>query len=222
MRSPNVKNDVGDTGANSGKVNHFGNSDGGGNSVGQAGAGYLKYHKNRFLPNECPHCHLPLAYVVGHRDGLLEVLIHDYKYDSARALASSLADIMQCILPCNLPDNTVIVPLPTTTKHIRVRGMDHTYLIAKYLGKMKHFAVQSVLVRAKNTVQVGATRKERIKQAPLAYTIDTGIELDFEATYLLLDDVWTTGASMKSAIELLRGAGVPVDHIRIALLAVSD
>lgn len=179
----------------------------------------------------CPHCkhptthgkckncpHLPPIYIAGERIGLLGNLIHDYKYHSIRALAHPLAEIMYKFLP-ELPKNAVIAPLPTIAKHIRSRGIDHTLLVAKHLSKLSHRPVKQLLIRNQNSVQVGTNRSARIEQADHAYIINPKFTPDPTTTYVLLDDVWTTGASMLSATKKLQQAGA--NHIIIALLSLS-
>ena len=76
--------------------------------------------------------------------------------------------------------------------------------------------VEKVLVRNKNTVQVGASREERASQAKEAYR---ALKIDSSKNYLLLDDVWTTGSSMMAAMQKLREAGA--EKIGIAVVARS-
>ena len=171
--------------------------------------------------NKCSHCkNLPPIYIVGSRHELLDNLIHTYKYDSVRALSKIFAELLDQILPQDLPQNTCIVPLPTSTKHIRERSLDHTLLIAKHLAKLRHFQVRPILERNKNTVQVGASRTTRLAQATDAYIINHNFKPDSNTTYLLLDDIWTTGASMLSALQKLHSAGAK--NVQIALLAYSE
>ena len=147
---------------------------------------------------------LPEVYTIGKREGLLADLIHDYKYYSVRAIGKELAELMFNKLPSNLSKNTFIVPLPTSTRHIRERGFDHTAFVAKKMAKMGGFKVLPILVRNKNTVQVGADKKTRLKQAEQAYSINEKVKIDPRATYILFDDVWTTGASMRMAHRMLK------------------
>ena len=159
-------------------------------------------------------------YMVSSRNGLLDELIQDYKYHSIRALAKPLAEMLDAVIPRNLPKNSIIVPLPTATNHIRSRGFDHTYKIAKNLGKIRGLKVEKLLLRNKNTVQVGADRKTRLNQAENAYILNSKIEIKKDTTYILLDDVWTTGASITAAKNLLQKAGAK--NIKVAVLAYSN
>lgn len=163
---------------------------------------------------------LPPFYTIGNREGLLAKLIYDYKYDSTRAIGIKLAELLNRKLPNTLPPTTYIVPLPTSTKHVRERGFDHTLFVARRLAKInRKLKVSPLLVREKNTVQVGSDKKTRLLQASQAFKVKDNSKIDSNATYLLLDDVWTTGASMLAAVKKLRAAGAK--HIIIAELSVS-
>ena len=85
------------------------------------------------------------------------------------------------------------------------RGFDHILLLAKKLAKLRGYNVVPLLSRDKNFVQVGADKETRKLQAAEAYIVTGAVEPD--TTYLLIDDVWTTGASMKAALKKLQGAG---------------
>lgn len=157
---------------------------------------------------------------IGQRDNVLAKLIHDYKYNSTRAAGPVLAELLNERIPI-IEGSVVIVPLPTISRHIRERGLDHTLKIAKKLAKLrgKNYQVKQLLIRNKNTVQVGTNRKTRIAQAQEAYKIVPNLKIDKSATYILFDDVWTTGASMTAAKKKLRDAGA--SKIITSVLAIS-
>lgn len=183
--------------------------------------------------NYCPNCkklnptgncksckNLPPIFIAGERSGILGTLIHDFKYNSNRSLALPLAEIIHEILPF-ISGQVSIVPLPTINRHIRERSFDHTLLLAKKLSALrgKNYSVEKLLVRNKNTTQVGSSAKTRLAQAENAFKVSEKIKIDKNKTYLLIDDVWTTGASMKAALKKLRDAGA--EKIVIAILAVN-
>ncbi len=168
---------------------------------------------------KCKKCRdLPPVFVADKRSELIGELIHDYKYHSARALAKSFAEILNQILPF-IDGPVCVVPLPTIHRHVRERGFDHTFLIAKYLSKLRGWHTEKLLLRANTTIQVGSSAKTRQAQAEQAYSVNQKLKINPETTYLLLDDVWTTGASMKSALKKLRLSGA--SKIIVAVLAVN-
>ncbi len=182
--------------------------------------------KNTNANGPCTHCskleaseHLPPTFILGERSNLLATLIHDYKYESIRPLAHHFADMLGQILP-PFTGPTFIVPLPTIHRHVRERGFDHTLLIAKHLAKKRpNFSVQKALIRTNAKVQVGTDKRTRKTQASSAYEINHRVKLNPSANYILLDDVWTTGASLEAATKKLRNCGV--SKITLLILALS-
>ena len=164
-------------------------------------------------------CEVPV-YTAFRREGLIQELTEDYKYQSIRGLDRILAEMLDMVIPRDIGASAdgkevVIVPLPTAPKHIRGRGFDHTLRLAKALAKRRKVFVGRVLYRSKNTVQVGADAKTRKRQAKEAYLVKAD-KIDARKTYLLIDDVWTTGASMEAAISLMKKAGAK--HLAVAVI----
>ena len=79
------------------------------------------------------------------------------------------------------------------------------WLVAKRLAKLKGWQPLRALERVNNAVQVGKDKKTRQQQAQSAYRAKR--KLNSNKTYVLMDDVWTTGASMQAATRELRKAG---------------
>lgn len=155
----------------------------------------------------CTDCKVPYnrAWLVGERSGVLQRLIGLYKFERVKSAYRPLGDLLIGVLP-DLPANTIIVPLPTVPSHIRERGYDHMYLIAKHVARAKKLRFRPVLARKTSTKQRQATAKQRIIQAKQAFVVDRKIEKN--APYLLIDDIITTGASIKFAAKALKDAGV--------------
>ena len=164
-------------------------------------------------------CKVPV-FGFSYREGAVKKLVEDYKFKAGRRISRVLTELLDSVLPADLGPGSggssagpgggslvYVVPLPTISKHIRERGFDHTKLLAKQLCKRrKGLELLPALSRKEQKVQVGADEKTRKAQAKRAYELAMP-ELNKEATYLLLDDVWTTGASMEAAISVLRQAG---------------
>lgn len=78
-------------------------------------------------------------------------------------------------------------------------------LITKQLAKQRQAAYAPVLGRLTKTKQRDANKSLRLQQAKAAFACST--QLDPDAIYLLVDDVVTTGATMKYAAKALQAAG---------------
>ena len=169
-------------------------------------------------------------FACGVRSGVLSELISQYKFRSRRHYRKVLAqELFETIKEFSegfaRGEKYVLVPLPTVFKHIRARGFDHIGLLCEEFAQLSGFSVVSALSRANSAVQVGSDAKTRLKQAKSAYRSDSKAILDPESHFLLVDDVWTTGASMRAAREVLvaelRRLGVAEEKIKISAICLA-
>jgi len=142
--------------------------------------------------------------MVSTRSGALEKLINGYKFERQKAAAKQCAQLLHSRVGA-LPENTIIVPIPTAATHIRQRGYDHMRLIAEQLAQRADLPCSLLLARQHSLTQVGATKQQRQRQAHSAFSAVRS--LDSSKTYLLIDDVVTTGATLTAGIVALRAAG---------------
>ena len=151
--------------------------------------------------------------VGGVKEGLLSVMLKQYKYQRRRDLACVLAWKVWEVAERELFETgevgeVVIVPLPTIRRHIRERGFDHMLMLARELCQMsENLRLEPILERLNKTVQVGKSAKVRREQAKQAYGVKKEARLRGDIHYVLFDDVWTTGSSMRAAAEVMRNAG---------------
>jgi ComF family protein len=154
------------------------------------------------------------AWTVAPRVGALESVIDFYKFERARAGYRVLGDLLLARLP-ELPKVVVVVPIPTIAPHIRERGYDHSLLVARYVARKRGLKLEQLLTRRTTTMQRGSSKSVRKKQAAQAYYLRGNVDLS--ATYLLVDDIVTTGATLDSAARILRDAGA--SHVWVAAVA---
>ena len=167
--------------------------------------------------NLCQKCHSKMpfdrAFVVGERRDELKRLVGDFKYNSERAGAISVAKLLDGVLPA-LPHGTVIVPIPTIAPHIRQRGFGHMELVARKLARIRKMSYDSrLLIRIDNSVQHGLTLREREKRAAKTFGVNRHRSAPSEV--LLIDDIYTSGHTMIAATKLLKKAGVKTVNVAI-------
>jgi ComF family protein len=149
------------------------------------------------------------AYVVGLRDGVLRLLIDGLKFHYMKEAAKSAAELLDEHLPI-LPMDTVIVPVPTLTAHIRQRGFDQVDLIARHLGYLRGLDVKPLLSRAGNATQHHLKRRERLVEAKSAFELSPVSSGSDSSIKLLIDDIITTGSTVSEAAKLLAQDGSTV------------
>lgn len=144
------------------------------------------------------------GWYVAQRTGPLERLIDAYKFENAKAAYVPLGELLLSRLPV-LPSETIIVSIPTIARHVRQRGYDHMMLISRLVARRRAVPLVPLLRRQTTTTQRDAGRREREHQASEAFVVSRAIDPD--AIYLLVDDVATTGATLRHAAQALRKAG---------------
>lgn len=152
------------------------------------------------------------AWCVGERSGSLRALLDQYKFEHARSASETLAKLLDSTLPL-LPDDIVVVPVPTIRKHIRQRGFDHTALFAQKFARRRGMKYQHAIERITSTTQLGKGLKERRVQAQQAFRCNAIAS----GAYLLVDDIFTTGATARYAAQVLRDAGAT--EVWLAIIA---
>ena len=164
----------------------------------------------------CGSCKVPYsrAWVVDAYRGPVGEAIKGMKIVSMRETAKVLGMMLAETLPA-LPTGTILVPIPTLRSHIRQRGFDHTKMIAKSVSKHLQLPIEYPLQRVGRSMQRGSSAAQRRRQAKEAFIVEK--QLDPEQIYLLVDDVVTTGATIREASARLRQAGAK--EIWVAVLA---
>ena len=164
----------------------------------------------------CNTCRVPYqqAWCVGDRKDVLQRLIGLYKFKRTRSAYRVLAELLLETLPV-LPSDTVIVPLPTVAGHVRERGYDHTALIARYVAKRRGLRYRPVIKRATHTTQRHSNAAQRISQAKHTFAVESAVNPN--VTYVIIDDIVTTGASIRYAAQALRDAGAT--RVWVAVIA---
>lgn len=145
-------------------------------------------------------------------EGAAKKLINVYKFSGQRAAAKSLATLTSQTLYDFVSEdelaklNYLIVPIPTASSRRRQRGFDHVELLAKQIVRRTGLERIDALGRLGQSRQLGARRHIRLKQAEGKYYVRLPYLIK-DRNILLVDDVVTTGATLRAATKALRQAG---------------
>jgi predicted amidophosphoribosyltransferase len=131
-----------------------------------------------------------------------------------RPLGSALAAAAACLGPV---PGTVVVPVPSSAAAVRARGHDHARRLARTAARELDLPSRPLLrpVRAvADSAGLGAAqRTANLRGALAARRPLDGVRV------LVVDDVVTTGATLREAVRALRAAGAQV--CGVAVVAVT-
>ncbi len=150
-------------------------------------------------------------------EGVAKQLVVSLKFVGNQSAAKVMAERM---LATHSPTtNVLITHLPATAAHIRERGYDQAALIAIQLARRAERSHATLLSRLGKAHQLGADRQERLVQLKHALRIRKP-ELVRGRHILLIDDVLTTGASVRAATAALLDAGATKVDVLVFAQAV--
>jgi predicted amidophosphoribosyltransferase len=134
-------------------------------------------------------------------EGVARRLVHGLKYGRRLALAAVAAEAMLRVLPAvESPD--AVVPVPAGPWRWRWRGFDPAEELGIATADSAGLPFSPCLRRAKGVRQVGRHRSERLADPPRVWAA-----AEVPRSALLVDDVWTTGATLAACAAALRDAG---------------
>ena len=139
--------------------------------------------------------------------------IHEAKYHGSPRALALLAHVLTTHLTTYEPESpaAILVPIPLGTQRRRERGYNQIEEIAKRaVRKLEVTLVPTLLERTRETVsQISLPRRAREENMRGAFKASS--PLDPRGTYIVVDDVLTTGATLQAALDALRAAGA--EHI---------
>jgi len=140
---------------------------------------------------------------------------------SVQLLAHLLGDVLLEDLADSViwhPAETIIVPMPISSKRARERGFNQMEKIVDALPTtLRAFVNKDVLIRVHNTrMQKTLSREERLHNVTDAFAVPN--ENTVRSKHIILiDDVVATGATIGAAAQALQSAGAC--HITLVALA---
>ena len=161
-----------------------------------------------------------MARAVGYYEGLFREAIHRWKYEGKTSLTPFFGEWMVEGLRryWQPPSPDLIVPVPLHRKRLRERGLNQAVLLARELSRRTGIPYsKKVLQKKKPTLpQVSLSGSEREKGVKGAFRMTKKERLEGKLI-LLVDDVYTTGATVNECSKVLMAGGAArVDVLTLA------
>ena len=159
------------------------------------------------------------ARACGQHAGALMKLIHAYKYSGNTALGRPFGTLLHIHFLKHYAQTQIdfIIPVPLHKRKLRKRGFDQVAYMLYHWPWLKtggqrrtdngSVLADKLLIRVKNTdTQTGLDRKKRAENIKNAFAV-TDTDKIRNSRILLIDDVYTTGATLEECALALKRAG---------------
>jgi predicted amidophosphoribosyltransferase len=138
-------------------------------------------------------------------EGVVRELVARLKYRDARSPLAFLADATASAAPAP-PAGCVVTWVPATPAHRRARGFDHAELLARAVARRLGCRATALVRRPAGPAQTGRRRADRA--AGPCVERGRGLARLRADAALVVDDVATTGASIRATAAVLREGGL--------------
>lgn len=177
--------------------------------------------------NICPDCrqsalYFDRAFSVFHYDETLRGLIHNFKYNKITCVAKEFSKLMTTFMKQHDIDREIdlILSVPMHASRLFAREVNSSDILARDIaGKLAIRYSDAFLKKIKNTcAQSKLARHERIRNIKDSFSLTRrGTGGARQKNILLVDDLFTTGATVNECARILKKAGSGrVDVITLA------
>lgn len=160
----------------------------------------------------CPVCqrgkaNFDATYSYGSYEGTLRALIHLYKYSKVDSLSGPLGALIVRALPLDARFEAIL-PMPMHWRKKWDRGFNQSELLAQVVAGRYGLKPGTNLRRSRYTKpQASLSEAERQKNLANSFYVHSPQQI-WGKRILLVDDVMTTGATLREAAGVLKAAGV--------------
>jgi ComF family protein len=162
-----------------------------------------------WIQNPCPHCTGRSGALAGMAaaaafDGPAREAVHALKYQGRHAIGRVLGVLMARMVPPG--EHTMVAPVPLHPRRKHERGYDQAAILARHVARRLDLPVESAAARrVRHTKQqANLSGDQRARNVAGAFVAEDWVQSEH---VLLIDDVYTTGATLEACAAALRDAG---------------
>jgi len=156
-----------------------------------------------------------LCFATSYQNKLVKKLINQFKYKPfIKDLSTTLASLIITHFYLSnkfhffVSKKTILVPVPLERKKLKMRGFNQSEEIAEEISlRLKILLLKNVLIKIKKTQSQTELSKEKRKENIKDAFLCKNTEQIRGKKIFLIDDVFTTGATMEECAKTLKQAG---------------
>ena len=165
----------------------------------------LKCYRERIILNNSSYDYMLNMYEY---TGIIRRLVCKFKFREGKYLAKTFAELIaKKIIQLDLKFD-IIIPVPVSLKRYFERGFNQCEEITKYIGKsLKKEINTDILLKMKNNKRQSILNIDERKNNVLnVYKVKYSEKIK-NKTILLIDDIYTTGATINECAKMLKKYG---------------
>lgn len=191
----------------------------------------------QYCQRQIQECHLPEPARYWHGDlplfawgqytGSIKRSMGKLKYDGRRSIAELYGELLaaswqQSQPTIDRPPPLIVIPIPLHSDKLASRGFNQAELIARKFCQVTGAKLDLSLQRTRSTVaQFGLSKSARQENVAGAFALGRS-SLKPDANILLIDDIYTTGATVRSAAAILRSSQFNVCGVAVVATGRDD
>jgi ComF family protein len=158
-----------------------------------------------------------------HHSGVVRGSINQMKFGGRLHRVRPLAELLVKLIGEGTDKIDMIVPVPLHVRRLRQRGFNQAALLAKEAGCRLALPVGFDILARKfwTEPQTRLKRAERLLNVKDAFVVRKGAAIQ-GSSVLLVDDVYTTGTTVKECGKVLRAGGAASVHVATVSRALPD
>ena len=181
-------------------------------------------HVRNSFPRTLPHIYVGFSY----QDPVVKHTLKALKFKKRKKLAEIIGELLYERTIEDISDQhafslkkeILLIPIPLSKKRFNERGFNQSELIARsFASRDPLFTLHTrILIRTRHTKPQSSIhlKRERLENIHGVFSVSNKISLKGK-TIILIDDIVTTGATMKEAEKTLKSKGAR----KVFLLAVA-
>lgn len=156
-----------------------------------------------------------MLYLLPYQHESIKALVQENKFYNNQTAATLLSLALESWLSAQTYESIVLVPIPLSEERQRERGYNQVTNILKNLKLLTNtITTEGLLAKIKHTIpQTTLARTERLKNMAGVFQCSLPMTPLGEATYVIVDDVLTTGATLRAARAALAPHLPPNSHV---------